>query len=473
MNASTPTATVKEVIATELAKCRTDPSRFNETILGRDKDDGHGNRGYWSRQREIARSFARYPATYAPTGNMVGKSYVDSGLLHWYLVTHPNSLVVATAPSQTQLAEVLWKEVERAYRGSRIPLGGRLLRSPLKVDFGDGWQAIAYATSSVERFSGHHGHDVAAILDEASGIAEEIWEAVDSLNPAFLLATGNPLWAHGQFHERCSRGSNSLANVIQVSSLESPHIHLPRSPWGLADATWLAKARNDYGEASLWWMTHVLGRFPDSNAENVIPTAWLELAGQTIHRAAGPRRLAIDLGEGKGGDLTVLGVRDDNGILAWQSSNQWSLEAAATRAALLCQKFGIEPHHVSWDIGGIGADFANRLEAAGIHGARPYRGGEDSGSKRYFNKRARGAWQLRQRLDSNRMITLDSGAMIPQQPFAIPQPILTIIRKEVTGLVYENDEKGRIKLERKEDFAKRLKHSPNHADTAGQLFVAA
>jgi phage terminase large subunit len=475
MTARTPQER-REAIAEELRKCRGDPSRFNSVILGRDADDGHGNRGYWGRQREIARSFVDYPSTYVPTGNMVGKSFVDSGLILEFLVQHPNCLVVATAPSQTQLEEVLWKEVERAYRGSRIPLGGRLLRSPLKVDFGGGWQALAYSTTKVERFSGHHGKDVGAILDEASGVVEPIWEAVDSLNPSRLLGTGNPLWNHGQFYERCSRGSNELANVIRVSSLESPHIHLPRSPWGLADRTWLAKSRNDYGEAAVWWTTHVLGRFPDSGIENVIPTAWLELAGKTIHRPAGPRRLAIDLGEGKGGDPSVIGVKDDNGILHWDVSYTWNFETTATRAALCCQRFGIEGHNVSWDVGGIGSDFSNRLEAAGIHGARPYRGGSECGAegrKKFFNRRAMCAWRLRQRLDPNRQVILDSGVAIPQQPFSIRPDILAKIRQELAGILYENDEKGRIKLEEKQVWAKRLKHSPNHADTATQLFNAA
>ena len=107
-------------IAAELERCRANPARFNETILGRDVEDGHGNRGYWPRQREICRSVVEKAVTLVPTGNGVGKSFLDAGLLHWFLIAHPGSLVVATASSQVQLEEVLWKEVERAIaaRGS-------------------------------------------------------------------------------------------------------------------------------------------------------------------------------------------------------------------------------------------------------------------------------------------------------------------------------------------------------------------
>jgi hypothetical protein len=88
-----------------------------------------------------------------------------------------NALVIATAPSQTQLEEVLWKEVERAYNGARVPLGGRILRSPLKIDAGDGWQILAYSTTKTERFSGHHAGQLFAVLDEASGVDPAIVEA--------------------------------------------------------------------------------------------------------------------------------------------------------------------------------------------------------------------------------------------------------------------------------------------------------
>ena len=464
----------RQALEAEIVKCRSDLARFNETVLARNKPDGQGNRGYWARQREICRSFLKYPATYATTGNMVGKSFVDAGIIIGYLLTHPNSLVLATAPSQVQLEEVLWKEVERAYKGSRVPLGGRLLRSPLKIDFGGGWQALAYSTTKVERLSGHHGSDVGAVLDEASGIAEEIWEAFSGVNPSNLLATGNPLWAHGAFFERCQQGSNALQNIIQVSSLESPHIQLPRSPWGLADATWLAKAINDYGENSPWWRTHVLGLFPTDDANQVVPGEWWDLAGKTVHRPGGQRYLSIDLAEGNGGDDVVLIVRDDNGIMAREASNRWNFETTATKASLLTQRFYIEPHHVSFDIGGPGADFANRLAAVGLGAARPYRGGvpcTGDAEKKYHNRRAMGAWRLRQRLDPKRTVTLPSGVQVPQVPFAIPPEIARVMRHEIVNLRHTYDERGRIQLELAEDFRKRLKRSPNDADALGQSFA--
>lgn len=466
--------------------------------------DGHGRSGYWSRQKEICKSVVDYPVTLVPTGNGVGKSFLAAGLLHWFLFTRPGSLVVATAPTQVQLEEVLWKEVERAYNGARIPLGGRLLRSPLKVDLGAGWQALAYSTNKVERFSGHHATDLFAILDEASGISDEIYEAISSLNPSRELLLGNPLRPSGTFYDRCHSNS-PLSNVIRISSLESPHIDLPRSPWGLADRTWIEKARSDYGENSLWWTCHVLGEFPDSGVDSVIPGSWLEIARTQSHVPAGHRRIAIDLAEGRGGDRSVVLVRDDNGVLELWSSTTASFEVTAFRAALMAQKYEVSDDRVSYDVSGIGSDYAHRLRQFGIANPVPYRGGADGGPK-YGNLRSAAAWKLRQRLDPQRRDIhegepahagvdpvnhfpprLDirgqirggpvvkprvSVSLATRQGFSIPPSFLNgPLREELIGLRYELDPRGRIKLEVKEDYALRLKRSPDLADALCQSFA--
>jgi hypothetical protein len=442
-----------------IRRSQQDPSRFNESILGRP--------AYWSRQRQVAQSVVDYSRTLVPTGNGVGKGYVASGLIPWFLIAHLNSQVIATSSSQTQLEEVLWKEVERAYKGSRIPLGGRLLKSPLKIDLGAGWGALAYSTQHTERFSGHHAGQMLVVVDEASGLAPEISEAIDSLNPSRLLLLGNPLRPDGPFFERCQRAETSPhTNLIRIPSTESPHVHLERSPVGLADRTWLENSRNDYGEGTLWWLSHVEALFPGQTEDQVIPGDWLDLAGQAAHRKSGKRRLAIDLAKGSGGDRAVLLVRDENGILEIRQSNTWTLEKTASQAQLLALKWGIEAVDVSFDVEGLGTDFANRLDHVSLGAARPYRGG-NSGGSRFGNLRSAAAWKLRQRLDPKRRDELDR----VQDSFALKPAHVALMRKELTGLRYSLDRKGRICLEVKEVFAKRLGHSPDFADTLGQSFA--
>lgn len=431
----------------------TDPTRFNHYILGR--------KPYWTAQRRIGRSLLRHRTTVVPAGNAVGKSYFAAGALLWFLYEHPGCLVVSTAPSQTQLEEVLWKEVRRAHQTSLAELPGELLKQPLKIDLGDGWQALGYSTTKTERFSGHHAKDLLAIVDEASGVAPEIFEAIDSLNPSRYLLIGNPLRPDGKFYELATRGSD-LVNVIAVPSLESPDIHLDRSPRGLADQTWLRAARNDYGEGSAWWISHVLARFPDSAFDTLIPRSWLDLAGSVEHVRSGHARMAIDIAEGNDGDPAGYLVRDDNGVLECRIDRAWTLETLAAKAANAARRWRIPPSRITFDAGGPGADFGNRLATAGLKGCLPYKGGT-SGGEDFANLRSACAWAFRQRLDPNRTVKRN-GVLAKQEPFAIPADLLSKARRELQAVKWEQLGERKIALLPKDDLRKELGHSPTYFD---------
>ncbi|HEU5118294.1 MAG TPA: hypothetical protein VFT74_16875, partial [Isosphaeraceae bacterium] len=343
--------------------------------------------------------------------------------------------------------------------------GGRCLRSPLKIDLGEGWQILAYSTTKTERLSGHHAGDLFAVIDESSGIAPEIVEAIDSCNPSRLLMIGNPLRPDGPFYERCMKaqdGQNPDARLITVPSLDSPDIHLERSRRGLADAAWLRKSRNDYGEGSIWWLSHVLARFPDSASDSLIDRAWLDLAARTLHLRSGPMRISADVAEGSNGDPAGYLVRDDAGVAECRIDRNWSMEQLAREVAAAAARWGVTPGRIVYDAGGPGADFGNRLSAEGLPGAIAYKGGF-SGGDGFARLRAAAAWALRQRLDPNRLVKIH-GIDRPQKPFAIPAELVAIARRELQALRFKllNDKK--IDLEPKDQLRKTLGNSPTYAD---------
>jgi hypothetical protein len=187
------------------------------------------------------------------------------------------------------------------------------------------------------------------------------------------------------------------------------------------------------------------------------------------------------------------------------SSNRANFEATAFSAASMAQKYEVPDDRISYDVSGIGADFANRLRQFGIVNPTPYRGGADGGPK-HNNLRSFAAWKLRQRLDPQRQdiaygssdlsmasaedlnhsaFKLDirgrpkfgvgellSSRGKARQGFSIPKRFLNgPLREELIGLRYELDLRGRVKLEVKEDYAERLKRSPDLADTLCQSFA--
>jgi hypothetical protein len=448
-----------------LRKCKADPARFNETILCRGP--------YWYRQQEICRSVVKYRDTYVPTGNGVGKSYVASGIVDWFAVMHPGCKVVVAAPTNSQLSGVLWSEMEAAARSAADngrPLGGRW--TGLTWELGDNWRVEGYGMGSVESKSGRHAGDLLAVIDEASGVHKAVHEAIDSLNPSRRLYTGNPLRPEGKFYEGCQlSGDNPHVNVIQVSSLESPHAHLVRSPVGMADATWLESARYEYGEDSVWWLSHVLGRFPGELSSALLPIPWLEAAARALYVRGGPRRMGVDIAKGNQGDDSQIVVRDDNGVIGEWASNRWTLEDLAAQCKLRAVEHQVEGTRITYDAAGIGVDFANRLAAVGIFGAKDYLGSRDGGEK-YGNLRSATGWQLRRRMDPTRNSAVsESGLYLPQVPFALPSHILQRYRAELQGLRYGLDDAGRIELEVKAEFVKRLKRSPNFLDALIMTFA--
>jgi hypothetical protein len=469
----------------EIARCVDDPDRFNSVVLARRYKDEHGVERpsyYWSRQREICRSIVKYRTTAVPTGNGVGKSFLAAGVLAWFASTRPQCKVVVCAPTQAQLSGVLWSELAAAISSAAtrgVPLGGRF--RPLEWDLGDNWRVEGWGSGSTESKSGRHAGELFAIIDEASGVPQAVLEAIDSLNPSRILYLGNPLRPEAKFYEVCTQSAdNPHVNVITIPSTESPDILLERSPRGMADRTWLETSRFEYGEESIWWLSHVLAKFPGETTEALLPREWLDLAARTIHVDKGDRWISVDVGEGVGGDDSVIVVRDDNGIvrdgdgLGFEASNRYTLETLAERVRVMSDRFHVKPTHIVYDQNGIGADVDGRLRAVGLEGCRGFKGSRDGGDK-FANLRSAFAWALRRRMDPLRPIAGPAPPgkriMVPQQPYALPAELVKRYRPELHGMQYSNTGKGEIALENKEVFVKRLKHSPNFFDALAMSYA--
>ena len=498
--------TATDTLAEALHRCYDDPVLFNRVFLGRGE--------YWAAQRRICRSLVRYKTTVVVSGNSTGKDYCTGGLIPWWLRTRKDSLIYVTGPSHTVISTVTWKEVNRAVdgRGVAVPLGIKTTKSanasPQVASLGDGWQALGFSTTSIERASGQHAANLLVIVNEASSRDLDnsgAWEAIRGLNPAKLLVLGNPLYPDGRFRELAKRAErerddptipdSEKVNCIVIPSTDSPDIHLARSPRGLADRGFLDEARREYGEDSLWWLSHVLAVFPDTATDLLLQPAWVDRVG-TVQRAGGNggrRRMGVDLGEGTGRDSSFIFIVDDLGILHGEGSDRMGIPEAAVRMNALAATYSVRQEDIVYDAGGRGKDLPRYLEQFHITEAMPYHGSGKGGWK-YVNKRSRMAWALRQRLDPQRPMPLPrepeltyeqqkerespfyvAPPKVPnalQPPFALPadRPWWARLSEELKGLRYHMDG-SKIALEKKEDFAKRLGRSPDACDALAMTFA--
>jgi hypothetical protein len=474
----------RERLTALLARCYHDFDLFNSAILGRP--------AYWPRQRELVQSVAKYGTTVAYTGNSIGKDYAVAGLILAWLCTRYDSQVIVTAPSQTLLGSVTWKEVRRAANRSLIPLGIKVSTcirgSPLRAVMRDDWGALGYSTDSVERASGQHNKNLLVIVDEASGLEPEIYEALDSLKAIRMMLNGNPIRPDGPFVDAIRRGEKDklegippeiATNSIHISSLESPDAHSAKSEWGLADKTWLDKMARQYGVDSLWWRCHILALVPELAADQLIPPAWLDRASKIPHPPLRPfdainatRRIGVDLGEGVGRDSTCIVVVDRFGILEIEAGASLGLAEAADRVSKLAGKWGIPSERISYDRAGIGRDFRHYLIRHGLDDCVGYSGaGRAKNPREFVNLRTEAAWKLRQRLNPDWSSDPRWPRATEQPGFSIPQgPHWPAMREELEKLTYDLIGK-QIRLITKEDLCIELGRSPDRSDALIQTFA--
>ncbi len=480
-------------LAELLADCYDDPGLFHEAILGRSP--------LHKKQEAIARSVQTTPITVVPAAHAVGKSWVAATIaLHW-ITTRPGAKIVTTSVSNNQLVNVLWSAIKTAHRGAKIKLPGRTSEGssiPQRLDLGPDWFAVGWSAKRSESFAGLHGEDVLVIVDEASGVDQAIFDAIESLGYTRLLVLGNPIRATGHFrtlYDQAVAGTPGYA-CHHLTAFDSPYAHLTDDevranglPFGLTTKTWIDRVRVLFGEASLYWRTRVQALFPDEDHDQLIPSEWIDRA-YLAKRAPGnsTRYLSIDISKGTGRDRTVLIVADDFGVLEVVAANTISLTEAANIVARASLKWGVAHDNIVYDAGGwAGSDFHRYLEAVGIVSATPYHGSA-KGGHRFKNRRARSAWKLRRRLDPDRAVLIapapnPTGSVFPEisrqqldkppatshvQPaFSIPPAVTgahwSDLREELAELKYSHME-SKIELEAKSDLMTRLGRSPDLAD---------
>ena len=463
-------------LARLIDRCEGDTYRGVRVLLGCD--------GFWDKQVEVCKSIDQYHTTLVPAGNSVGKSYCGGRIVLSFLLTRRNSIVFTTAPTQKQLNGVLWTQVRDAVAKMPFPLGAEVAGgSPIGLHLGTKWYATGHVSNQVASTTGHHAEHLLLLGDEGSGITEKSYEAGWSLHPSRIVIFGNPLNAYGRFYELCKKAEEQRAieekggprrtmNLIRIPSTSSPHIDRDRSPWGLADKGFLETNRRDYGEDSIWWLSHVLAQFPDVSAETCIPSEWVRLACQTIHKPGGFRRIAIDCAGGNGGDEWVILCRDDNGVLDLKWSANWQAEEAARIAAEMARTHGVPGFRVSWDKAGLGWDFGNRLAAAGLRDARPYQGNYKA--KLDPDLRSACARLARWRLDPGYQVLTPGGVYVPQVPFSFgPSHPEWHPKLAEISLFLRYLKGGTYALEDGGDIRERLKRSPDTGDAFFQSYAYA
>lgn len=233
----------------------------------------------WSKQLEIMNSVRDNRRTAVRSGHGVGKTHGSAEITLWFLECWPNSIVITTAPTFLQVEKILWGEIRELFTRSKIPCGGQMLQTQIKIS--DKHYAIGISTDEGERMQGFHSDNVLIIVDEAPGIDEEMYESIETLMTSSnckLLLIGNPTSSSGSFYNAFK---DPLFNKIHISCLESPNVVADREVIkGLVSREWVDEKKVQWGEESSLYLSRVLGEFPEEGDDVLIPLIWVERAEQ-------------------------------------------------------------------------------------------------------------------------------------------------------------------------------------------------
>ncbi|MDE2787444.1 MAG: hypothetical protein OXL37_12380 [Chloroflexota bacterium] len=414
----------------------------------------------WEKQEEVLRAVERSRRVAVKSGNGLGKDFTAAVAVLWYVHAHDPAIVLSTAPTFRQVRHVLWRQIHRLYRNAADTLGGTMLDT--RWELADDRYALGLSANDADQFQGFHCENMFVVVDEAEGVAEPIYEAVEavmtSAHPTLLLI-GNPTTTSGGFHRAFHRESG-IYETITMSALESPNvvkgkIAIP----GLTTPAWVEERRAMWGENSEMFKARVMGEFPDRGEDNLIAISDIDDAtyplGEVPPATGGyePVILGVDVAR-YGVDRTVIMVR--RGDVVVDVKVRHGFPTTATTGLIVASAQDHHPQQVNVDETGLGAgvvDILREQEFAvyGFNGsAAPV-----ADEMVCANLRAEGYWTLARRFRDHRI-------RIPRDAELIG---------ELASLRYRYNSRGKVLMESKDSMKSRGLPSPDKADALMLAFL--
>ncbi len=431
----------------------------------------------WRKQREVLEAVRQERRVAVKSGNGLGKDFTAAVAVLWYLQLHDPAIVLSTAPTFRQVRHVLWRQIHALYRRAAGRLGGRMLDT--RWELAEDRYALGLSANDADQFQGFHSPNMFVVVDEAEGVGETIYEAVEavltSANPRLLLI-GNPTTTSGAFHRAFHR-EKGIYRAITISALDSPNVKQERIVVpGLTTAAWVSERRAMWGEASPLFRARVMGEFPERGDDNLIAVPDIEAAvygGPLVLRQAqdggmglaqgelveprtsgerGPLVIGVDVAR-FGPDRSVVLVRRGNVVLDIRA--YYNIDTADLTGRVANAYHELRPDRINVDEVGMGVSVVDHLRGQGIP-ARGVNGSlEPRRERACANLRAEGFWTLSRRFATHNI-------RIPHD---------AELMAELSSLRYRFNSRGKMLMESKEDIRSRGRPSPDKADALMLAFL--
>lgn len=391
------------------------------------------------------------------SGHGVGKTAFCAWLALHFLLFRDDVKVIVTSPSSKQLTDGLIPEIQKwinklpPWMASQLEVTSeRMTRAPNNKN-----NFVSFRTArkeNPEALAGVHATHVLIIVDEASGVDEVIYETGQgalSTEGAIAVLIGNPTRPTGFFFKTHTT-LRQLWRTRTVSCLESTQV----------TPDYIESQRLTYGLDSREYKVRVLGEFPDSGSDSVIPREFVESAvDRDVSPIEGSRVWGVD--SGRGGDPSGFCDRGPNYIyelkelrydnlmqLVGWVKNRWDTTTPRLR-----------PTEIFVDSIGLGAGVADRLLELGLPVVSVNVSESASMSDRYVRLRPELWFAVREWFEARDVVipsTLEHYAKLVDELCAIEQKFTS---------------NGKTDVESKENMKSRGVASPNLADSLCLTFA--
>lgn len=411
-----------------------------------------------------------------------GKTWTAARAVLWFLFCHPGAIVVTTAPTWRQVEQLLWSEIRAAFHTARLPLGGYLYKTAHNgLVVADKWFAVGVSTTESEKFQGYHAPYVLIVVDESSGVPDVIFEGIRGVLSAGhvrLLLIGNPTRPEGEFYDAFNSKSAVYGGRIHISAWDTPNLVPLKDAYDacrtkaekvallraapilvphLVNPAWVADMLEEFGEDSPIFRVRVLGEFPPSAPDQLIPLHLVEAAALRWQDDPGLHWWKLPTWTGQsvlGADIARYGDAETvfapiwEGVVAPLEVHRQE-DTMTTTGRLVVAQRRYRAGITRVDAVGLGAGVYDRGREVGIPGLQSVNVGQPASKpKEFANIRAEWYWHLRQ------LFELGEIAVPPDHR----------LHGQLSVLRYKMQSGGQMLIESKEDMRARGVVSPDRGD---------
>jgi hypothetical protein len=379
----------------------------------------------------------------------VGKDWMAARIAWWFRVAYAPANIYLTGPSETQVRDVIWQEIKKV--AEKCKSRG--------FDFGGIWKDLyhetkdsfmrAFVAKQAENIQGRHAENQLIILDEASGIPREIYDAALSLMTGpnnWVIAISNPTFDPGGWFPELFTVHAGNWKRFHFDGYEIANHKVP----GLISWEWIKEREEEWGKDSQLALAKIRGEFPTESADTLIPLAWIEraiLRSKEKHEPTKNATLGCDVAR-RGSNETVIAIAEGNRVIRLVVRQGQDLMATCGEIIALARDYDIPAENWRIDDTGLGGGLTDRLKEL-KHYIMPINfGSKPREEEKFLNARAEMYWQVRE-------LCRLGLSVFPDDRFII---------RDFSSVRYQFDSAGRIKMEDKDHMCARLGFSPDRAD---------